>query len=129
MPPRPTIALADDDGAYADLLVAGLQHHGYEVIHFPSGDALVEWAGETPGAADAFLLDVDMPGRDGFESCAELRRLPAYGETPAVFVSTLVAEPLRERVQAAGGTWMVRKDREALPRLVEWLGDNLRVVG
>ena len=125
MPPRPTIALADDDALQAELLALFLEQQGYDVHRFDTGDDLVAWAASSSAAVDAFLLDVDMPGRDGFESCQALRGLRIYRGTPTLFVSSMAADGLDERVRAAGGNGMVRKDSTLLPRLAEWLEKNL----
>lgn len=127
MPSRPTLAIADDDEIHSELLAAWLEHHGYQVLRFESGDRLVDWASHGGGEVAAFVLDVDMPGRDGFESCRELKRLPAYAAVPAVFVSSLTGEAAERRASDAGGSGPVRKDAEMFPRLATWLAENVRV--
>jgi CheY-like chemotaxis protein len=117
----PLIALADDDEAHAEVVCAWLGALGYPVIHFPTGDALLEWAQQTAEPPAAVLLDVEMPGRDGFAVCAELRRIAAYADVPCVFVSSLSAGALEEGARAAGGTGSMRKDAALLPRLAAWL--------
>ena len=117
----PLIALADDDEAHAEVVCAWLGALGYSVRPFPTGDALLEWAQGTTVAPAAVLLDVEMPGRDGFEVCAELRRIPAYADVPCVLVSSLAAGVLEDGTRAAGGSGSMRKDASLLPRLAEWL--------
>jgi CheY-like chemotaxis protein len=125
METRPTIALADDDVVLADLVTAWLEHSGYAVVRFDSGSALVDWARSAEVEVDAFLLDIDMPGLDGFESCRALSAIPAFSGTPKIFVSSMTADVVVERVSAAGGSSLLRKDADLLPRLTEWLGSNL----
>jgi DNA-binding response OmpR family regulator len=125
METRTTIALADDDVVLTDLVTAWLEHSGYEVVRFESGNALVSWARETRVPVDAFLLDVDMPGLDGFESCVALGEIPQFAGTPKLFVSSMPAEILTDRVADVGGAVLLRKDSKLLPRLTEWLGANL----
>lgn len=117
----PLIALADDDEAHAEVVCAWLGALGYEMRHFPTGDALLEWARSSPRVPAAVLLDVEMPGRDGFAVCAELRRIAAYADLPCVFVSSLPAPTLEDGARAAGGTGSMRKDASLLPRLAEWM--------
>jgi CheY-like chemotaxis protein len=119
------IALADDDVVLADLVTAWLEHSGYAVVRFDSGDALVAWAREADVAVDAFLLDIDMPGLDGFESCQALSEIAPFSGTPKLFVSSMAPETLESRVSAAGGSSLLRKDANLLPRLTEWLATNL----
>jgi CheY-like chemotaxis protein len=115
------IALADDDEVHAELVCAWLSALGYEMRCFVTGDALLEWARTSAEVPAAVLLDVEMPGRDGFAVCSELRRLAAYAEVPCVFVSSMPAEPLAEGSRIAGGTGSMRKDVSLLPRLAAWL--------
>ena len=124
MSPPLTLAIADDDALQTELLATWLELLGHTVIRFDSGDRLVAWASTAPQTVDGFVLDVDMPGRDGIESCRELRRLPAYASTPAVFVTSLGAETVSDRVSTVGAA-MVPKDGEMLPRLANWIAETL----
>lgn len=117
----PLIALADDDDAHAEVVCAWLEALGYRMVRFPTGDALLEWARTSPLVPAAVLLDVEMPGRDGFAVCAELRRVAAYADLPCVFVSSLPAGTLEDGARTAGGTGSMRKDASLLPRLAEWM--------
>lgn len=118
--PARTLAVADDDETHAELVSAWLEHHGFRVLRFGSGDALLDWAASSPVAVDAVVLDVDMPGRDGFQSCRELRSLPAYSGVPAVFVSA--SSP--DEGLSEGGMEFIRKDGEMLVRLSRWLNGH-----
>jgi CheY-like chemotaxis protein len=120
----PTLALADDDELHAELVSAWLEHQGFRVLRFGSGDALLSWASAGPRQVDAFLLDVDMPGRDGVQSCRELRALDGYARTPAVFVSSASAEAVPDEV-AASRVQFIRKDGEMFVRLAEWLSEHV----
>lgn len=113
-----TLAVADDDEVHAELVSAWLEHHGFRVLRFVSGDALVDWASSPGAAADALVLDVDMPGRDGFQSCRDLRALPAFSQVPAVFVSSATLN----RVPDEGE--LIPKDGEMLARLTRWLDER-----
>jgi CheY-like chemotaxis protein len=117
MTPTHTLAIADDDPEHCELVSRWLEHHGFAVRCFHSGDELVAWAQQASERVAAFVLDVDMPGRDGFDSCRELRAMPRHAATPAVFVTSTAVESLEQRVRAAGGDHMVRKDGEMLRQL------------
>jgi CheY-like chemotaxis protein len=122
---RATVALADDDTLLAEMVTAWLEHHGYDVLRFDSGAELVAWARADPSCVDAFLLDIDMPGLDGYESCRALREIPIYAGIPALFVSSHHGEAIALRVAEAGGSALLRKDAGLLPRVTEWLSTNL----
>lgn len=123
----PLIALADDDDAHAEVVCAWLGALGYTVLRFPTGDALLEWAQSSAQVPAAVLLDVEMPGRDGFTVCAELRRLAPYADLPCVLVSSLPAPTLEDGARAAGGSGSMRKDAALLPRLAEWMLEAIPV--
>jgi len=74
--------LVDDDVELAKLLGTYLSSHEVTVVHAPSGEqALAMLVGET---FDVVLLDVMMPGMDGFEVC---RRIRAQGSLPVVMLT------------------------------------------
>lgn len=123
----PLIALADDDEAHAEVVCAWLGALGYTVLPFPTGDALLEWARASADVPAVVLLDVEMPGRDGFEVCAELRTIPAYAGLPCVFVSSLAEGALEDGTRASGGSGAMRKDASLLPRLAGWLMETIPV--
>ena len=67
------IYLADDDDNIRQVVKTFLSSDGYTVEDFPNGDLLLEKFNETP--CDLAILDVMMPGRDGFAVCTEIRRI------------------------------------------------------
>jgi DNA-binding response OmpR family regulator len=74
--------LVDDDVELAKLLSTYLSSHDVTVVHAPSGEqGLAKLAAES---FDVVLLDVMMPGMDGFEVC---RRIRAQGSLPVVMLT------------------------------------------
>ncbi len=67
------ILVVEDDVKTAGLLRRGLEEEGYAVDVAPDGDEAV-WMG-TENDYDAILLDVMLPGRDGFAVCRALREV------------------------------------------------------
>lgn len=59
-----------------------------DVVQFSSGEEALAKVPEI--APDAFLLDVMMPGMSGPQVLAELRRIPGYESTPAIFMTARV---------------------------------------
>jgi DNA-binding response OmpR family regulator len=66
------ILVVEDEDSIAFALETDLRHEGYEVHVVTSGEQAV--AEGLTGSYDLILLDVMLPGRDGFEVCRELRR-------------------------------------------------------
>ena len=66
------IYIADDDDNIRQVIRTFLESDGYDVEDFPAGDALLERFAAVP--ADLVILDVMMPGSDGFQVCTALRK-------------------------------------------------------
>jgi adenylate cyclase len=82
---RPTILVVDDTPRNIRLLEATLAPRGYEVVAATSGaDALLAIAAQSP---DLVLLDVVMPGMDGYEVCRQLRSDAATRFLPVVMIT------------------------------------------
>lgn len=72
------VLVVDDVPANVRLLAGILKLEGFEVSTAQSGEEALQLARSTPpeGAPDVVLLDVMMPGMDGFETCRHLKRAP-----------------------------------------------------
>lgn len=80
------ILIADDTPASLSLLAGVLEPQGYEVLTASSGkDALKIAARALP---DLILLDVMMPGHDGFAVCRMLKREPETKGIPVIFITS-----------------------------------------
>ena len=66
------IYIADDDDNIRQIIKTFLSSDGYRVEDFPTGDLLLDRFRKAP--CDLAILDVMMPGSDGFAVCAELRK-------------------------------------------------------
>jgi CheY-like chemotaxis protein len=58
---------------------------------------------------DLIFLDAEMPGLNGFELCAEIRKLPSNKTTPVIFVTSLTKFEVRAQSSLAGGTDLIAK--------------------
>jgi DNA-binding NtrC family response regulator len=82
---REKILIIDDTPANLDLLTAALEPRGYEIFAAPGGEAGLKIAARV--RPDLILLDVMMPGRDGFAICRELKADDATREIPVLFIT------------------------------------------
>jgi len=81
------ILVVDDRELNVKLLVEWLEHENYVVSTAADGfEALVKIGAEWP---DVVLLDVIMPGLDGFETCRRIKADPAMAHIPVVIVTAL----------------------------------------
>ena len=81
------VIVVDDD--LTNLKMAGhiLSRHGMRVSALKSGQALLDYVAAN-GAPDLILLDIKMPGMDGFETLKKLREQEAgKAETPVIFLT------------------------------------------
>lgn len=101
MAPPPKILVVDDNAENRALAQATLEDEGYTVVLAPSGDeGIAAFVAQQP---DCVLLDVRMPGKDGFAVCAEIRGLPKGANTPVIFLTALRDVDTFDRALRAGG--------------------------
>jgi CheY-like chemotaxis protein len=94
--------LVVDDGEVNRLVAVGiLTHLGFSPVAVDDGHQALAALAEA--AFDAVLMDVQMPGLDGYQTTAELRRLEeSAGHTPVIAMTATVTEGERERCLASG---------------------------
>ena len=116
--PRPRIFVVEDDLDIARLIQHNLLAAGYEVQGFLSGDAVLAQAvRERPSL---FLLDVMLPGIDGFDLCRQIRKNEVLARTPIIFLTARTDEADRIKGLELGGDDYVTKPfspRELLARI------------
>jgi DNA-binding response OmpR family regulator len=83
--PRPLVLVAEDDEDILEMVVFDLQDEGYEVLTARDGDAAIALALER--RPDLVLLDVAMPGLDGYEVTRRLRAEKTTSATPVVLLT------------------------------------------
>jgi signal transduction histidine kinase/DNA-binding response OmpR family regulator len=79
------VLVVEDDAALADLLRRNLEKEGWRVTVAEDGRAALSRVSERP--PDIILLDLLMPGMDGFQFLAELRQNPVWHSIPTVVVT------------------------------------------
>lgn len=115
---RPLIFVVEDDADIARLIGHNLRANGFEARNFVSGVSVVsEATRETPAL---FLLDIMLPGLDGFELCRHIRHTPALAATPIIFLTAKTAEADRIKGLELGGDDYITKPfspRELIARI------------
>ncbi len=82
-----TVLIVDDDHNGREILAALLRPFHYNILFASDGyQALAIAQVHTP---DVILLDVMMPGMDGYEVCQQLRSMPNIAEVPVVLITAL----------------------------------------
>lgn len=93
------ILVVEDDEAISDVVATALRHQGHDVTQTDNGRTGLELGTET--AYDLIVLDVMLPGLDGFEVCRRLR--DARDETPVLFLTARDEPDDRIRGFVTGG--------------------------
>ena len=121
------ILVVDDVAANVKLLEARLTAEYFDVLTASSGPEALSICNE--GACDIVLLDVMMPGMDGFEVCRRIKTNPATSHLPVVIVTALDQPSDRVRGLEAGADDFLTKplDEIALVARVRSLA-RLKVV-
>lgn len=84
---KTSILVVDDEQKYIYLIKLNLEARGYNVITGQDGESAVALAaGEIP---DLIVLDVMMPGMDGYEAC---RRIRQFSAVPVIFLTAKAEE-------------------------------------
>ena len=97
---KPTILIVDDVPGNIDVLAAVLRGE-YKIKAATSGDKALALAHTFH--PELMLLDVMMPGMDGYEVCRRLKSDPRPRDIPVIFVTALSDEGNEEEGFAAGG--------------------------
>lgn len=82
-----TLLIIDDTPANLAVVVEGLETHGFSVVIAQDGEEGLERARFVQ--PDLVLLDVMMPGLDGFEVCRRLKNQPETRDIPVIFMTSL----------------------------------------
>jgi two-component system sensor histidine kinase/response regulator len=87
MSAQDTILVVDDDMLSRTLLSTGLQERGYSVETAEDGPCALEML--KTGPFDLVLLDILMPGMDGFQVCQQLQADDTTRDIPIILISAL----------------------------------------
>jgi putative two-component system response regulator len=109
---RPKVLVVDDHPSSRLTAVALLSVEGYEVLEAESGQMALECIAKAE--PDLILLDVMMPGMDGYEVCRRIKQDEQTRLTPIVFVTALSDRRARLRGIEAGGDDFLSKPFDQL---------------
>lgn len=101
----------DDAKANLDILVEGLKPD-HKLSLALNGEMALQIAARTP--PDLVLLDIMMPGLDGYEVCRRMRQMPETAEVPIMFLSSLEEVQNKTRGFEAGANDYLTKPFEML---------------
>ncbi|HTX89436.1 MAG TPA: response regulator transcription factor [Bacteroidales bacterium] len=125
-----TILLVDDEDDILEFLGYNLKKEGYQVLKAKSGRKAIELAMEY--RPHLIVLDVMMPGMDGMETCAELKKIPTLSSTIIAFLTArgedysqiagldagaddYIAKPIRPKVFLSRVQALLRRSKSIAP--------------
>lgn len=115
---RPLIFVVEDEEDISRLISHNLRASGFQVQTFSSAaSVLSEAVREGPSL---FLLDVMLPGTDGFALCRQIRQTPALSAIPVIFLTARTSESERVKGLELGGDDYITKPfspRELVARI------------
>jgi CheY-like chemotaxis protein len=114
------ILYVEDNEPNFQLVQKILAYDGHEVVHARDGMAALDEAANGP-RVDLVLMDLGLPGLDGYETARRMRDRPGAADLPIVALTASVREADRRRAEAEGFAGFVEK-----PFRVEKLRKEIR---
>ena len=105
---KKVILIVDDEPDMLTLLDVTLKDNGYAVIKAPNANVALHLIKSF--LPNLIVLDVLMPGMDGFELCERIRAIPYASEIPIIFLTALDTIRSRQRAVTAGANAFVAKE-------------------
>jgi putative two-component system response regulator len=124
MPRIQTVLAIDDTAENLGLLESLLEGESYRVLVATSGERGLEIA--RTQKPDIILLDIMMPGWDGFETAQRIKQFDRLNKTPILFLSALDDTPSKVKAFEAGGVDYITKPFQR-PELVARIANHLEL--
>ncbi|HEY1015410.1 MAG TPA: response regulator [Herpetosiphonaceae bacterium] len=119
-----TILIIDDNTTNLKVAMEYLQAYSFEILTARNGSSGIERA--QLAQPDLIVLDVEMPGIDGFETCRRLKANPRTAEIPVIFMTVLNEPAAKVRGLEAGAVDFVSKPIDA-PELLARVTTHLKL--
>ncbi len=113
------VVVVEDESSIAELIEYNLVGEGYSVSTFHNGREFIEHLPEV-GNICLFILDIMLPGMDGFEICSRIREKKEYAVTPVIMLTARASESDKVRGLGVGADDYITKPfgiREFLARV------------
>ena len=102
------VLIVDDDVRNVFALTSVLEGYGMEVLYAEDGHAGIDLLHRNPDVA-IVLMDVMMPGLDGYATTAAIREMPQFAELPIIVITAKVMKGDREKTLESGASDYVPK--------------------
>ena len=106
-----TVLIIEDDADVMNFIARVLELEGYQVLKSRDGERGIMAVRENPVAL--VLMDLRLPGRDGWSLLEEIKSKPEFSSIPVVVVTASVGLPQKERAVKMGAADFITKPLSA----------------
>ena len=124
MSEKKRILVVDDEPDFAGIVQQNLEKEGFEVEVAYDGDEGLEKIHTNP--PDAIVLDVMMPGKDGYQVCSELKADDRYADIPIILLTAVASHVTSTRYSHADGMSTEADDYLAKPASAEQITESIK---
>jgi CheY-like chemotaxis protein len=113
--PQTSILLVEDDQGNIETMTTYLESRGYRLIVAENGQQAISILEDCANGLvhaylpDIILMDIQMPGMDGFEATTRIRQIPDYANIPIIALTALAMPTDRQRCLDAGANQYLSK--------------------
>lgn len=122
----PLVLIVEDDPLLSDLVSLKLKNEQIPVSHVVSGEAAIEFL-QQDRKPDLILLDIRLPGIDGFGVLEQVRANEATKDIPVIIFSNFGEDSDRAKAEALGATKFVVKISLSLEQVVDLVKEHLKI--
>jgi DNA-binding response OmpR family regulator len=120
---KPVIIAVDDSREMLDILKTMVADAGYRFFGASTASQCLRLVGDVQ--PNLILLDIQMPGVDGFELCRQIRNVEAWRKIPIAFVTARhTAQDVKAGIAAGGNDFITKPfdPKSLLTRIHRWIG-------
>ena len=124
MSEKKRILVVDDEPDFAGIVQQNLEKEGFVVEVAYDGDEGLEKIKANP--PDAIVLDVMMPGKDGYQVCSELKADDRYADIPIILLTAVASHVTSTRYSHRDGMSTEADDYLAKPASAEQITESIK---
>ena len=124
MAEKKKILVVDDEPDFAGIVQQNLEKEGFDVEVAYDGEEGVEKVRANP--PDAIVLDVMMPGKDGYQVCSELKADDRFADIPIILLTAVASHVTSTRYSHRDGMSTEADDYLAKPASAEQITESIK---
>jgi two-component system alkaline phosphatase synthesis response regulator PhoP len=124
MAEKKKILVVDDEPDFAGIVQQNLEKEGFDVEVAYDGEEGLEKVHANP--PDAIVLDVMMPGKDGYQVCSELKADDRFADIPIILLTAVASHVTSTRYSHRDGMSTEADDYLAKPASAEQITESIK---